>query len=259
MIVNINGWIGKIPLIKKIYSRILNTILNSTEEFIVNFKNIRLFINIKDPIDRIIFYENAYEERQLNFLADWIEKNQPNIFIDIGANFGVYSLRISKLFQMLKVIAFEPVLTTFNKLKMNIKINNLGKRIKIYNVGLSNSNGLKKMIALKRRNYIQSGGFSFNVPQRKLNDEDVIQFHKSMKGDEVLKFKKEKIVIKIDVEGYENKVLLGIKNLLNNNKILLQIEIFDDNFKKINKFLLEKRFKLINKFNKTYDYFYINY
>jgi FkbM family methyltransferase len=259
MIVNINGWIGKIPLIKKIYSRILNTILNSTEEFIVNFKNIRLFINIKDPIDRIIFYENAYEERQLNFLADWIEKNQPNIFIDIGANFGVYSLRISKLFQMLKVIAFEPVLTTFKKLKMNIKINNLEKRIKIYNVGLSNSNGLKKMIALKRRNYIQSGGFSFNVPQRKLNDEDVIQFHKSMKGDEVLKFKKEKIVIKIDVEGYENKVLLGIKNLLNNNKILLQIEIFDDNFKKINKFLLEKRFKLINKFNKTYDYFYINY
>jgi FkbM family methyltransferase len=259
MIVNINGWIGKIPLIKKIYSRILNTILNSTEEFIVNFKNIRLFINIKDPIDRIIFYENAYEERQLNFLADWIEKNQPNIFIDIGANFGVYSLRISKLFQMLKVIAFEPVLTTFKKLKMNIKINNLGKRIKIYNVALSNSNGLKKMIALKRRNYIQSGGFSFNVPQRKLNDEDVIQFHKSMKGDEVLKFKKEKIVIKIDVEGYENKVLLGIKNLLNNNKILLQIEIFDDNFKKINKFLLEKRFKLINKFNKTYDYFYINY
>ena len=114
MIVNINGWIGKIPLIKKIYSRILNTILNSKEEFIVNFKNIRLFINIKDPIDKIVFYKNEYEEKQYKFLSDWIEKNKPNIFIDIGANFGVYSLRISKLFQMLKVIAFEPVLTTFN-------------------------------------------------------------------------------------------------------------------------------------------------
>jgi FkbM family methyltransferase len=259
MIVNINGWIGKIPLIKKIYSRILNTILNSTEEFIVNFKNIRLFINIKDPIDKIVFYKNEYEEKQIKFLSDWIEKNKPNIFIDIGANFGFYSLRISKLFQMLKVIAFEPVLTTFNKLKMNIKINNLEKRIKTYNVGLSNTNGLKKMIAQKRRGYIQSGGFSFNLPQRKLNDEDVIQRHKSVKGDGVIKFKKKKIVIKIDVEGYENKVLLGIKNLLKNNKILLQIEIFDDNFKKINKFLLEKRFKLINKFNKTSDYFYINY
>ena len=259
MLININGWIGKIPLIKKIYSRILNIILNSKKEFVVNFKNIRLFINIKDPIDKIIFYKNEYEEKQIKSLSDWIKKNKPNIFIDIGANFGVYSLRISKLFQMLKVIAFEPVLTTFNKLKMNIEINNLGKRIKTYNVGLSNSNGLKKMIALKRRNYIQSGGFSFNVPRRKLNDEEVVQYHKSMKGDGVLKFKKKKIVIKIDVEGYENKVLLGIKNLLKNNKILLQIEIFNNNFKKINKLLLKYNFKLINKFHKTSDYFYINH
>ena len=258
MLININGWISKIPFIKKIYSRILNIILNSKKEFIVNFKNIRLFINVKDPIDKVIFYKNEYEEKQIKFLSDWIEKNKPSIFIDIGANFGVYSLRISKLFQVLKVIAIEPVLTTFNKLKMNIKINNLGKKIKTYNVGLSNSNGLKKMIALKRRNYIQSGGFSFNIPRRKLNEE-VIQYHKSMKGDVVLKFKKKKIVIKIDVERYENEVLLGIKNLLNNNKILLQIEIFDYNFKKINKFLLEKRFKLINKFHKTSDYFYINH
>jgi len=259
MIVKINGLINKIPFINKIYSKILNTILNSKKEFIVNFKNIRLFINIKDPIDKIIFYKNEYEEKQIKFLYDWVKKNKSNIFIDIGANFGIYSLRISKLFQILKVIAFEPVLTTFNKLKMNIKINNLGKRIKTYNIGLSNTNGLKKMVALKRRNYIQSGGFSFNIPKRKLTNEEITQYHKTIKGDEILKFKKKKIVIKIDVEGYENKVLFGIKNLLNNNKILLQIEIFDDNFKKINKFLLEKKFKLIKKFNKTSDYFYINY
>jgi FkbM family methyltransferase len=259
MIVKINGLINKIPFINKIYSKILNTILNSKKEFIVNFKNIRLFINIKDPIDKIIFYKNEYEEKQIKFLYDWVKKNKPNIFIDIGANFGIYSLRISKLFQILKVIAFEPVLTTFNKLKMNIKINNLGRRIKTYNIGLSNTNGLKKMVALKRRNYIQSGGFSFNIPKRKLTNEEITQYHKTIKGDGILKFKKKKIVIKIDVEGYENKVLFGIKNLLNNNKILLQIEIFDDNFKKINKFLLEKKFKLIKKFNKTSDYFYINY
>jgi len=247
------------PIIKKIYSKILNIVLQSNEDFVVNFKNIRLFINIKDPIDKIIFYKNEYEEKQIKFLYAWVKKNKPNIFIDIGANFGIYSLRISKLFQILKVIAFEPVLTTFNKLKMNIKINNLGRRIKTYNMGLSNTNGLKKMVALKRRNYIQSGGFSFNIPKRKLTNEEITQYHKTIKGDEILKFKKKKIVIKIDVEGYENKVLFGIKNLLNNNKILLQIEIFDDNFKKINKFLLEKKFKLIKKFNKTSDYFYINY
>ena len=149
--------------------------------------------------------------------------------------------------------------SVYSKRKINIKINNLEKRIKTYNAGLSNTGGTKKMIALKRKNYIQSGGFSFNVPKRKLHNDEITQYHKSIMGDKILKFRKEKIVIKIDVEGYENKVLLGIKNLLKNNKILLQIEIFDYNFKKINKFLLEKRFKLINKFNKTSDYFYINY
>ena len=258
MIVNINGWISKIPFIKKIYSRILNIILNSKKEFVVNFKNIRLFINIKDPIDKIIFYKNEYEEKQIKFLSDWIKKNKPNIFIDIGANFGVYSLRISKLFQMLKVIAFEPVLTTFNKLKMNIEINNLGKRIKTYNVGLSNSNGLKKMIAQKKNGYIQSGGFSFNIP-KKIDNNHNIQYYKSIRGDKILKLQKKKVVLKIDVEGYESKVLLGMKNLLKKNKVLLQIEIFDNNFKKVNKLLEKNKFKFVNKFKKTSDYFYINY
>ena len=69
MIVNINGFINKIPFIKKIYSRVINIILSSKEEFIVNFKNIQLFINIKDPIDKTIFYKNEYEEKQINFLA----------------------------------------------------------------------------------------------------------------------------------------------------------------------------------------------
>jgi FkbM family methyltransferase len=259
MIIKINGWINKIPFIKKIYSKTLNIFLGAKEEFIVNFKNVKLFINIKDPIDKIIFYKNRYEEKQINFLSEWIKKNKANIFIDVGANFGVYSLRISKLFGLLRVIAFEPVLSTFNKLRMNIKINNLEKRIITHNVGLSNTNGLKKMVALKRRNYIQSGGFSFNVPKGKLSNEIITQYHKSIIGDKILKFKKKKIVIKIDVEGYENKVLLGIKNLLKNNKILLQIEIFNNNFDKINKLLLKQNFRLINKFQKTSDYFYINH
>lgn len=259
MILKINGLINKIPLIRKIYIKLLGFILSFNKEFIVHFKNIKMFINLKDPLDKLIFYKNEYEEEQIDFLCCWINKNEPNIFIDIGANFGIYSLRISKLFKTLKVIAFEPVPITFNKLKINIKINNLEKKIKAYNFGLSNTNGSKKMITLKRKNYIQSGGFSFNIPKRKLNNDEIIQNHKSQIGDKFLKFKNKIIVIKIDVEGHEDKVLLGIKNLIKNNKIFLQIEIFDKNFKKVNKFLLQEGFKFINKFDKTSDYFFINY
>jgi FkbM family methyltransferase len=259
MITKINGLINKIPIIRKIYSKLLSSILCSKKEFMVCFKNIKVLINIKDPLDKLIFYKNEYDEKQIDFLHWWINKNKPDIFIDIGANFGLYSLRTAKLFKTLKVIAFEPVLTTFNKLKLNIKINNLEKKIKTYNFGLSNTDGIKKMIALKRRNYVQSGGFSFDIPKRKIAKDEIIQFHKSKVGDKFLKFKNKIIVIKIDVEGYEDKVLLGIKNLMQSNKIFLQIEIFDKNFSKINKFLLKKGFKFINKFEKTSDYFFINH
>jgi FkbM family methyltransferase len=259
MITVTNEWINKIPIVNKIYQKIMNTNLVKKQEFPVFFKNIKLCINIKDPIDKMVFYKNQYEEEQINFLVEWIKKNKPNVFIDVGANFGIYSLRISKLFPKLKIIAFEPVVTTFNKFKKHIKINNLEKKIKTYNVGLSNDAGNKKMIALKRKGYAQSGGASFNIPKRKFTDEDVFQYCKTIIGDKILKFKNKKIILKIDVERYENNVLLGIKNLLNNNNILLQIEILDDNFTKINKLLLDNKFKLIKKFDKTYDYFYINY
>ena len=259
MITVINEWINRIPIINKIYQKIMNAVLVKKQEFPVFFKNIKLYINIKDPIDKMVFYKNQYEEKQIHFLVKWIKKNKPHAFIDVGANFGIYSLRISKLFPNLKIIAFEPVVTTFNKFKKHIKINNLKKKIKAFNIGLSNDGGNKKMIALKRKGYAQSGGASFNIPKRKFTHEDVFQYCKTIVGDKILKFKNKKIILKIDVERYENNVLLGIKNLLNNNNILLQIEILDDNFKKINKFLLNNKFQLIKKFDKTYDYFYINY
>jgi FkbM family methyltransferase len=142
---------------------------------------------------------------------------------------------------------------------MNIKINNLEKKIETFNVGLSNTDGLKRMVALQRRDYVLSSSFSFNISKGKVSNEIITHHHKSIIGDKVLKFKKKKIVIKIDTEGYENKVLLGIKNLLKNNKILLQIEIFNNNFKKVNKLLLRYNFKLINKYHKTFDYHYINH
>ena len=56
-------------------------------------------------------------------------------------------------------------------------------------------------------------------------------------GDEVLKFKNKVITIKIDVEGFELNVLKGIKKLLQNNKCLVQVEIWKINFQKVHKFL----------------------
>ena len=35
------------------------------------------------------------------------------------------------------------------------------------------------------------------------------------------------LIVKIDVEGYEQAVIKGMENLLRNNRCLLQVEVFD--------------------------------
>ena len=58
----------------------------------------------------------------------------------------MYSLSILKTFKnCYKVLAFEPILETYNKFKLNIKKNLREKQIDALNIALSNTNETKKM------------------------------------------------------------------------------------------------------------------
>ena len=74
-------------------------------------------INILDPIDKEIFFKNTYEKKQIKILVDNIKCYENAIFVDIGANKGIYSLTLAKKFKNLKIYAYEPVLTTFKSFK----------------------------------------------------------------------------------------------------------------------------------------------
>ena len=50
-------------------------------------------------------------------------------------------------------------------------------------------------------------------------------------------------MLKIDVEGHELFAINGLKKILSNNNIFLQIEIFNKNYKKVYKKLKTLGFK----------------
>jgi hypothetical protein len=77
-------------------------------------------------------------------------------------------------------------------------------------------------------------------------------------GDEVIDLVEKKILIKIDVEGHELSVLDGLKVLLNKNKCMILIEIGDEKFEEVNKYLIEKNFKINFKSKYRLDYVYSN-
>ena len=251
--------IKKIPIIKRLYPSLMKRFYNNK---IIRFKffDIELEGNINEPMDKEIFLFNSYENFQIEFLIKNLKKYNSDYFIDIGANSGIYSLIVRNKFQKIIIKSFEPVNKTIIKFRKNLKLNKKLKNIKIYKFGLSNKNSQLLMRAKTRDGYIQSSGYGVVKKEDNLKN---LHIEKNIFkiGDKTIKLKNKKICIKIDAEGHEHEVLQGLKNLLNYNEIFLQVEVFEKNFNKINKYLKSQKFKCINAISndgKT-DYYYKNF
>ena len=252
----------KIPIIKRLYPSFIKKIfkLTSKSKIKFNFFGLNLEGDINEPMDKEIYLFNQYENNQIRYLIENIKESSFEYFIDVGANSGVYSLIINDKFKNIKIKSFEPIKKSIKKFIINQKLNPKLKNMRIYKFGLSDKNTTLLMKSQVRDKYIQTGGFGVTTKKDKLKN-----FHTEKaffrKGDDVLRIKYKKVVLKIDTEGHEEFVLKGLQKFLRKNKIFLQIEIYDRHFSKINKFLKKFKFSKINSFTSDgkIDYYYKNY
>ena len=256
---NLINYLTKIKIFKKIVPSLVKRFLKILGKhiFIQKYKGLNFKLNLHEPMDQMIFFHGSYEDEQISFLTKKIQQLNPHMFVDIGANSGIYSLLIGKKFPKLKVIAFEPVKETFLKFQKNIFLNKKIKNIIAHNYGLSNKEQNLKMKAKLRNGYIQQGGFGIAAKNENTSSLHT-EFAFFKKGDNQFNVKNKIIFFKIDVEGHELNVLKGLLKTVSRNKIFMQIEIFDQQFKKTNIFLIKNSFKQIGKIysdGKT-DYYY---
>ena len=252
----------KIPVIKRIYPSIIKKIYSylNTEEINYEYFGLKLKGNIKEPMDKEIFLFSEYEHLQINYLLKFIKESKFDYFIDVGANSGLYSMIIARNDSEIKIKSFEPIKKTILKFKENIKLNKDLDNIEIFEFGLSNRNSKLLMKSLKKKNYIQTGGFGVAQSDEILNNLHT-EYAEFKKGDDIFSINNKNIILKIDAEGHEKEVIQGLESNLNKNRILLQIEIFDKNFDSMNKILKDKNFNQIHmiKSDGKKDYYYKNY
>ena len=206
--------IKKIPIVRRLYPSIVKRVfkLFDISKIKYTFFGVYLIGDLNEPMDKEIYLFNEYESKQIQYLIKEIKKNNFSYFIDIGANSGVYSLIINKKFKNLKIRSFEPISKSINKFFANLRLNQNQKlkNIKIYKFGLSNKNANLLMKSQIRNNYVQTGGFGVVNKNEILNN-----FHTEKAlfkiGDNVLKYKNKKVVLKIDTEGHEEFVVKGLK------------------------------------------------
>lgn len=120
-----------------------------------------------------------------------------DLFVDIGANVGSYSVIASAVVGA-RTIAIEPVPNTFSWLKRNILINDISNKVTAINICLGDQKGSTLFtMTLDTVNHAALVADQQNVAAVRVETLDAVV------GDQ------NPVLLKIDVEGYETKVIEG--------------------------------------------------
>jgi FkbM family methyltransferase len=225
-------------------------------------------------------FDYYYQKKWIKFL----KKNKYNNFkllIDIGAHKGESIELFSKNFIIKKIISFEASPINFEYLKKKIEKNKqrhhnteivlenkaLGAEDKIIEFNQFNESSSSTIKEIdKESKYYKRKFRLINF----LNNKETYQKIKikiSKLKDYIEKNNIKKIdFMKIDTEGYEFEVLLGLKNKINLVNIIMFEHHYDNMIKKgytfrdINKLLIKNNFNKMYKsrmpFRKTFEYIY---
>jgi len=212
-------------------------------------------------------YEIKKKDKEINelsfdeILKKKILKSNP-LIIDVGANNGQSIERFSNLFHKPVIHSFEPVIKEYNELKRkfienkDVFLNNyaLGdkKEKKYFNITAKTENSSFNKINLGT-NWIKKRSAEFKVKEN-----DYVKQRQEVNIDTLDNYCNERNIdyidiLKIDTQGYEDKILEGCSELIKKNKIgIIITEIMFDNvydkyfsFSDIEKFLIPNNFRMV--------------
>jgi len=159
-----------------------------------------------------------WDESMIYLIIKNIKENN-SIFIDIGCNYGAYSIPISKIKNKIDVYCFDPSKKSLDKLVENIKLNKI-QNIKYFKIGI----GEKEKYSFfddNLKNYKNSGSYQINDDKRgtriQINSIDNLIKKKII-------YPKKKIFIKMDIEGYEFFALQGLIKTINKFNVMIFFE-----------------------------------
>lgn len=231
-------------LIEKIYSHVKNgtlydrvkqerslrkwqEFLNSDNDYIYKKLKNKLKLKLyKNSILSEIIYLNKFEKSELVFIEKVLKKG--DVFFDIGANIGLFSLVVSKkIGKKGKIYSFEPSSNIFERLCENININYI-KNINPQKLALSNEKGKAKFT-------VSLDGYdawnSLSKPSAgKRFDYEIVETETLDGFIKKHNLKGKIFLIKLDVEGWEIPVIKGgLEALSDKDAPIMMVEFTEQN------------------------------
>lgn len=171
----------------------------------------KILVNARDIVGRYIYYFGMWEPN----LTSWISERlrEGDIFVDVGANLGYYSLLASKLVgKDGKVIAIEPLPEIFAMLARNLELNE-AQNVRAANVAAWDAESEVDIFTWPK---CPAGVTTLNegwAAKWKLQRHGKVRATKlgnilGAYGAQAAR------LIKVDVEGSEARVIFGMKSIL---------------------------------------------
>lgn len=169
-------------------------------------------LDLKDEIQRWLFWfgmEFEYPSPQI--ISSWC--NKASIFFDIGSNFGFYSYYVLSSHPTQKVYSFEPHPVMYKQQLETKKRNNLSS-FQPNNIGIGDLKGtLKLNISSHDSSYSTFGPHSELKDKHEVQAE-IISFDEWLQNNGLQFPDRPEWIAKIDVEGFEPKVIRGMHKAL---------------------------------------------
>jgi FkbM family methyltransferase len=151
----------------------------------------------------------------------WLSRLNINTIVDIGAHEGEFAMMVHRILPKASIISFEPLADAFRQLNLNLRtvpnfkafncaLGDRNSTMEIHRNAFTASSSLLRMVDLHRE------AFPFTI-------NETIETVEVKRLDDVLEdlYLEDSILIKIDVQGYEDRVILGGENVISRAKLLV--------------------------------------
>lgn len=189
----------------------------SIREF--DYYGVQLSVDISDYVGHALYYQ--FEDVGQDYLLSLASKG--NRVLDIGTNLGSTLLRFAQIVGTEgAVIGFEPDPINYKNCELNISLNAF-KNLKVFKMGLGDQNATMNLVVDTASN---RGGNRISTNQKKKGEMVEVK-----RLDEVMASIDWTAIdlIKIDVEGYDLKVLKGGAKTIKRHQPKLFIELDNNN------------------------------
>ena len=205
-------WIARHPLCKNTFRCNLKYLHVKSYLFVFRHKKFKWIGNSLLLAHRahssvtINAFAGLYEFQEMGFLLHYLHRD--DYFVDVGANAGVYTVLASKVIGC-KSVSFEPSTLSYSALLNNLRVNEICDLVDHRKIAIGEESQAEVFITTKKNscNHVVEG----EVDEKNAEKVEIDTLDHLCVGNN--------IVLKIDVEGFESKVLKGAVGLFETGRI----------------------------------------